>query len=103
MASEKQVYHFTAEVKDVEIRRVEDIDASFTSKDGKVIDMHYIKLTCDVGENMDRVFFKDKNMGNLNKYKRGMIGTVYIRLDVEEDFGSKTKMTVIDFKEDNDE
>ena len=28
-ATEKQVYHFTAEVKDVEIRKVEDVDASF--------------------------------------------------------------------------
>lgn len=101
MATEKSVYHFTAEVKDVEIRKVEDIDASFEGKDGKTIESHYIKLTCDVGENMDRVFFKDKNMENLKKYKRGMIGTIYLRIDVEESFGSKAKFLVTDFKEEN--
>lgn len=56
--TEKQVYHFTAEVKDVEIRRVEDVNASFEDKNGKLVESHYIKLTCDVGEAMDRVFFK---------------------------------------------
>lgn len=99
MATEKQVYHFTTEVKDVEIRKVEDIDASFEGKDGKTIESHYIKLTCDVGENMDRVFFKDRDMSNLDKYKRGMIGTVFLRVDVEEGFGSKAKFLVIGFEE----
>lgn len=99
MATEKQVYHFTAEVKDVEIRKVEDIDASFEGKDGKTVESHYIKLTCDVGEDMDRVFFKDKDMGNLEKYKRGMVGTFFIRVDVEEGFGAKAKFLVTDFVE----
>lgn len=100
MATEKQVYHFTAEVKDVEIRKVEDVDSSF-EKDGKTVESHYIKLTCDVGEDMDRVFFKDRNMSNLDKYKRGMVGTVVLRVDVEEGFGSKAKFLVTDFKEDS--
>lgn len=99
MANEKQVYHFTAEVKDVEIRKVEDIDNSFKDNKGNKIESHYIKLTCDVGEDMDRVFFKDKDMGNLEKYKRGMVGTFFIRIDVEEDFGSKAKFLVVDFVE----
>lgn len=99
MATEKQVYHFTAEVKDVEIRKVEDVDASFKNSKGDMVESHYIKLTCDVGEDMDRVFFKDKDMANLSKYKRGMIGTVFLRVDVEEGFGSKAKFLVIDFKE----
>ena len=99
MATEKQVYHFTAEVKDVEIRKVEDVDASFENNKGEMVESHYIKLTCDVGEDMDRVFFKDKDMGNLEKYKRGMVGTFFIRVDVEEGFGSKAKFLVTDFKE----
>lgn len=99
MANEKQIYHFTAEVKDVEIRKVEDIDASFENNKGETIESHYIKLTCDVGEDMDRVFFKDKNMANLEKYKRGMVGTFFIRVDVEEGFGSKAKFLVADFKQ----
>lgn len=100
MAAEKQVYHFTAEVKDVEIRKVEDVDASFQNAKGEAVESHYIKLTCDVGESVDRVFFKDKDMGNLEKYKRGMVGTFFIRVDVEEGFGAKAKFLVTDFKED---
>lgn len=99
MATEKQVYRFTAEVKDVEIRKVEDVDASFQNAKGEVIESHYIKLTCDAGESMERVFFKDKDMGNLEKYKRGMIGTFFIRVEVEEGFGAKAKFFVTDFKE----
>lgn len=99
MATKKQVYHFTAEVKNVEIRKVEDVDASFEGKDGETVESHYIKLTCDVGEDMDRVFFKDKNMANLEKYKRGMVGTFFIRVDVEGGFGAKAKFLVTDFKE----
>lgn len=100
MATEKQIYHFTAEVKDVEIRKVEDVDASFQNAKGETVESHYIKLTCDVGEDMDRVFFKDKDMANLSKYKKGMTGTFFIRVDVEEGFGSKAKFLVTDFKVD---
>ena len=99
MATEKQLYHFTAEVKDVEIRKVEDIDASFENSKGETVESHYIKLTCDVGEDMDRVFFKDKDMSHLETYKRGMVGTVVLRVDVEEGFGAKAKFLVTDFKE----
>lgn len=97
--AEKRVYHFTAEVKDVEIRKADDIDASFDNKNGEKVESHYILLTCDVGKDMERAYFKDKDMGNLKKYKRGMVGTVVLRIDVEEDFGSKAKFLVIDFKE----
>ena len=38
-------------------------------------------------------------MSRLKKYKRGMIGTFTLRIDVEEDFGAKAKMLVVDFKE----
>ena len=97
----KELYHFIAEVKDVEIRKVEDIDASFQNSKGETVESHYIKLTCDVGEDMDRVFFKDKDMSNLDKYKRGQIGTFTIRIDVEEGFGNKAKILVTDFKPNN--
>ena len=48
---------------------------------------------------MDRVFFKDKDMSNLDKYKHGMVGTVILRVDVEEGFGAKARFLVTDFKE----
>lgn len=40
-----------------------------------------------------------KDMANLAKYKRGMVGTFFIRVDVEEGFGAKAKFLVTDFKE----
>lgn len=99
MATEKQIYHFTAEVKNVEIRKVEKIDASFENNKGEKVESHYIKLTCDVGDDIDRVFFKDKDLTNMDKYKRGMVGTIFLRIDVEEGFGSKAKFLVTDFEE----
>lgn len=98
--ADKKTYHFNAEVKECEIRKVEDIDNSFENKKGEKVESHYILLTCDVGEDFDRVWFKDKDMSNLKKYKRGMVGTFTLRIDVEEDFGAKAKMLVVDFKED---
>lgn len=95
--AEKKVYHFTAEVKDVEIRKVEEITTEFKNKKGETVESTHILLTCDVGEDMDRVFFKDKNLTRLNRYKRGETGTFFVRIDVEEDFGSKAKLTVLDF------
>ena len=64
MATEKQIYHFTAEVKDVEIRKVEDIDASFENGKGEMVESHYIKLTCDVGEDMEEIL---EHFHELNK------------------------------------
>jgi hypothetical protein len=46
------------------------------------------------------VFFKDKDMSHLETYKRGQVGTMVIRVDVEEDFGSKAKFLVTEFRED---
>lgn len=97
MANEKNIYHFMAKVEDVEIRRVEDVDASFTGRDGKQVESHYIKLICDEGEDCNRVIFKDRDMSHLTKYKRGQVGTMYLRIDVEEDFGAKAKFVVVDF------
>lgn len=109
MAVRKQIFHFTAEVKNVEIRKIEEIDGSWINKDGKFIDYHYIRLTCDDAE-QNRVFFRDNNMENLQKYKRGMIGTVVLRIDAEESFETdcnrrkyslyeRAKFRVIDFVE----
>lgn len=99
MAVEKQFFHFTAIVKNVEIRKAEIIDGSWRNKEGKLIDYHYIRLTCDDVE-QERVFFRDNNIGNLQKYKRGMIGTVILRVDAEENkcnLYEKAKFRVVDF------
>ena len=96
---EKLIFHFTTEVRDVEIRKVTDVDASFTDKNGKAVESHYILIKGDAGENEDTVYLRDKNMANLQKYKRGMVGTFFLRLDAEDDFSPMAKFFVIDFKE----
>ena len=96
---EERVYHFNAKIENCEIRKVEQVDGSFTSPEGKEIDYHYILLTVDEGEDFNRIFLKDKNMENLQKYKRGMIGTFTIRVDVSEGYGGRTKFLVTDFME----
>ena len=97
-----QIYHFSADIKNVEIRKVEKIETSF-DVNGKSIPVNYIQLTCDVGENMDRLILKDKDMGNSEKYKRGMFGTFTVRIDVEETFNSNSfKMLVTNFVEENE-
>lgn len=96
--ADKKTYTIRAEIKDCEIRKVEDVANTFT-KDGKEIEYHKIVLACDVGEDCDRIYLTDKDMSNLAKYKRGMVGTFKIRIDVEEDFGTKAKILVTDFIE----
>ena len=99
-------FHYLAEVPNCEIRKVDQINDSFEveEKDGskKTVPIEYLYLTCDVGENMERAFFKDKDMGNKDKYKRGMVGTLTIRIDVTTGFKGKTDITVVDFKENED-
>ncbi len=43
---------------------------------------------------------KDPDTSHLQMYKRGMVGTFVVRIDVEEEFGAKTKITVVSFNED---
>jgi len=99
MANVKRKYVIRAEIKDCEIRKVEDVDASFVSRDGKQIESHYIELTCDVGDACERIYLKDRDMSNLGKYHRGQVGTFHVRIDVEEGYGSKTKINVVSFDE----
>ncbi len=98
VSANKQVYHFNSKVDDVEIRRISEDVNQFINKDtGEVKEYHSIKLICDVGEDMDRVIFKDKNMGHMQFYFKGLFGTFILRIDVEEDYGAVAKFTVIDF------
>lgn len=94
MASYTQI----VELKEAEIRAVKDIINPITDKKtGETKEYHHIELTIDEGEDMLRTILKDKNMENLPKYKRGMIGTFIIRQDIEDNFGLKLKQTVVDF------
>lgn len=98
MDREKRVYRIMAEVKDAEIRGVKAVENTFEI-DGKEVVQKFIDLKVD-DENGDRIFLKDKNMDNIDKYKRGMTGTFTLSIEVEEDFKTKTTILVRDFKED---
>jgi hypothetical protein len=97
--AEKRVFHFNAKIEECEIRGIKDIDNSFKNKQGELVESHHIELMCDYGEDCERIYLIDKDMGNLDKYKRGKIGTFIVRLDVEQDFGMKCKMTIVGFEE----
>lgn len=95
-------FHYLATVPNCEIRKVESISDEFTvteKGEEKTIKSEYLYLTCDVGDDMDRAFFKDKNLSNKDTYKRGMVGTLTVRIDVDTGFKGKTTITVVDFKE----
>ena len=95
---DKYTFHFIAEIKDVEIRKVEQVNTSFV-KDGKEINVKYLHVFCDT-EDLERIVIRDKDLSNLEKYKKGAIGTFKLRFDVVDEFGVKVeKMTCVDFIE----
>ena len=94
---DKRLYKFTAEIKDCEIRKIEDVNSCFINENGKRVENRYILLSIDQGEQCDRLFLKDKNMDRLNKYKRGITGTFTVNILVEEEYGCKCKIYVTDF------
>ena len=102
MADKKEVvvkYVIAAELKDCEVRKVTDVDASF-EKDGKRFGGHHILLDVDQGEDCNRIHLIDYNMENLQAYKRGDMGTFTVRVDIEEPtFGTqcKCKISVVGF------
>ena len=98
---EKRLFKFDAEVKNVEIRGVRTITDSFTSKEGKFVEYKYLEIACD-DEYGERIYFKDKSVANESKYKRGMIGNIKLRIDVETGFKGHTKITLLEFIENKD-
>lgn len=89
---------YMAKVENVEVRKVEEIKNEFTNKSGSVVESSYLLIQCD-DENEDRIYFEDRNVGNINKYRRGAVGTFVLRVDFARGFGEKNKITVVDFIE----
>ena len=104
MAQAKETF-FTKQMKlHAEIRKVEELDNSFKTKDGKDVESKAISLKVD-DDDEERVELIDKTSDNLTKYKKGMTGTFTLRVDLEKEFGVgryKATILVIDFKEDED-
>ena len=88
--------HIMAYIHECEVRKVEQVHGEFTTEAGKKQEYNYILLQCDDVDG-ERIYLKDKDMGNLSRYKRGQIGTFKIRIDVGTGYGGKTSMLVADF------
>lgn len=85
-----------------EIRKVEEADLSFVSKDGKAIESKAILLKVD-DDDENRVELYDKNSDSLTSYQKGQVGTFTLRLDMKPTFGAgnfEGKMLIIGFEED---
>ena len=96
-----EVFHSKCFKLHCEIRKAEQLDNSFTSKDGKEINSSSILVKVDDDEE-ERVELIDKNMSHLSAYKKGQVGTMTLRMDIMKEFGSKytAQMLVVSFEED---
>ena len=65
---------YTAEIKNLEVRKIEELEYKINDKTYKSLNIHFDNEDCD------RIVIKDGNYGNKEKYKRGMIGTAIIRI-----------------------
>lgn len=94
---DKRVYKIEAIIPGAEVRAVELVENEFKGENGEIQKYSYIDLKVD-DKNGDRIFLKDKNVDNINKYKRGDIGDFIIVIDAEEEYKKSYKITVRDFK-----
>lgn len=83
-----------------EIRKCEKVDKSFDTndKDGqaKHIEKFILEILID-DDDLERMKIIDENLGNEALYQRGTEGTFRLRLDMEESFREKIKITTIEF------
>lgn len=80
-----------------EIRKTELIEREFEIEGKKVV-QKYIDITLDDVETDERFYLKDKNLDNMDMYKRGTIGTFKCKIEVDEGFKGKTKIHVCSFE-----
>lgn len=94
----KRTYALEVELRNAEIRKAEVIENSFKDKKtGEDKVSRKIELAID-DENLNRIYLYDKCIENLEMYKRGAIGTFKLKINVEEDFGTKCQINLIAFK-----
>lgn len=82
----------------VEIRKAEVVDRSFTAKDGKQVDASFLQVTVLDDEHDIIAYLQDKDMTRAELYKRGTIGTFLLSVSVDLGFKGRTKIYVADFK-----
>lgn len=96
-----EIFHSKCFKLHCEIRKAEQLDNSFVSKDGKTINSSSILLKVD-DDDEERIELIDKDMSHLAAYKKGQVGTMTLRLDIMKDFGTKytAQILVVSFEED---
>lgn len=85
-----------------EIRKVEEVDTSWTDKEGKPHESKAILLKVD-DDDEERVELYDKQSDAIGSYAKGQVGTFTLRLDYKPTFGVgniEGKILIIGFEED---
>lgn len=82
----------------VEVRSCYVVDRSFTGKDGKEIDASYLQVTVLDDAHDNFAYLHDKNLGHVDLYKRGTVGTFELSVSVDEGYKGRTKIFIADFK-----
>lgn len=71
------VQTFNVTMKDMEVRKVEEIELEINDKTYRSLNVHFDDVDCN------RLVFKDKLTDNLPKYERGTIGTLVLTISTE--------------------
>lgn len=85
-----------------EIRKVEEVDTSWTDKEGKLHESKATLLKVD-DDDEERVELYDKQSDALGSYAKGQVGTFTLRADMKPTFGTgnyECKILIIGFEED---
>lgn len=95
------VQSFTVKMNNMEVRKVEEVEAEIGENTYRSLNIHFDD------ENCDRLVFKDKILENKDKYQRGTIGTLELTISTENTtktsktgkpyIAEKTTMTIKEF------
>lgn len=102
MAQIKETYKTKCLKLHGEIRKIEEASYTFKNKNEEEKEVKYICLKID-DDDEERIELIDKCSDNLAHYRKGMVGTFTLRLDVEKKFAVgayDATMLVLGFEED---
>lgn len=71
------IQSFNVVLEDMEVRKIEQVEISINDKIFNSLDVHFD----DASGN--RLVFKDKNINNVNKYQRGIVGSLILNINTE--------------------
>ena len=96
-----QRYSYDIKLENAEIRNIVKLSKTFVDDKGISRTSEKIALTIEVGvdEDYQTIFLYDKNMDNLDHYKRGMVGVFTVNIKIDETYKGKTEIYIRSFKE----